>query len=168
MDILFLACWNFYTKNVILGSQKGRTRTLVIHFSCRNLDKLSIKCQSFLKSTKMSAFEQKISTCHSHGHIRVQNTLVQLEFRVKTNFEDSLQILICLSHKHLPFYTERKKWSHFDLKNWVTGGTKIRPGNPSNWRIFETNWLDIASQFNWLNFLGQNDSIFSFSVTGMQ
>ena len=24
------------------------------------------------------------------------------------------------------------KWSHFDLKSWVTGGTKIRPGIPSN------------------------------------
>ena len=30
-----------------------------------------------------------------------------------------------------------KKLSHFDLKSWVTGGTKI-----------------------WSNFLGQNDSIF--------
>ena len=26
----------------------------------------------------------------------------------------------------------KKKWSHFDLKSWVTGGTKIRPGIPSN------------------------------------
>ena len=33
-----------------------------------------------------------------------------------------------------------KKLSHFDLKNWVTGGTKI-----------------------WPNFLGQNDSIYSLS-----
>ena len=41
----------------------------------------------------------------------------------------------------------KKKWSHFDLKSWVTGGTKIRPGIPSNWRIFESNWLDIESQF---------------------
>ena len=23
-----------------------------------------------------------------------------------------------------------KKWSHFDLKSRVTGGTKIRPGSP--------------------------------------
>ena len=41
----------------------------------------------------------------------------------------------------------KKKWSHFDLKNWVTGGTNIQPGIPSNWRIFESNWLDIESQF---------------------
>ena len=44
--------------------------------------------------------------------------------------------------------TERKKWSHFDLKIWVTGGTIIWPGIPSNSRIFESNCLDIASQFN--------------------
>ena len=41
----------------------------------------------------------------------------------------------------------KKKWSHFDLKSWVTGGSKIRPGIPSNWRLFESNWLDIESQF---------------------
>ena len=33
----------------------------------------------------------------------------------------------------------KKKWSHFDLKSWVTGGTKIQSGIPSNWRIFESN-----------------------------
>ena len=27
------------------------------------------------------------------------------------------------------------------LKRWVTRGTKIRHGIPSNWRIFESNWL---------------------------
>ena len=37
----------------------------------------------------------------------------------------------------------KKKWSHFDLKSWVTSGTKIRPGIPSNWKIFESNWLSI-------------------------
>ena len=36
---------------------------------------------------------------------------------------------------------QEKKLSHFDLKSWVTGGTKIRP-----------------------NYLGQNDSIFSLSA----
>ena len=41
----------------------------------------------------------------------------------------------------------KKKWSHFDLKSWVTGVTIIQPGVPSNWRIFESNWLDIESQF---------------------
>ena len=41
----------------------------------------------------------------------------------------------------------RKKLSHFDLKSWVTGGAKIRPGIPSNWKIFESNWLDVESQF---------------------
>ena len=37
----------------------------------------------------------------------------------------------------------KKIWSHFDLKSWVSGGTKIRPGISSNWRIFESNWLDM-------------------------
>ena len=31
-----------------------------------------------------------------------------------------------------------KKWSHFALKSGVTGGTKIRSGITSNWRIFES------------------------------
>ena len=44
----------------------------------------------------------------------------------------------------------KKKLSHFDLISWVTGGTKIRPGIPSNWRIFESNWLDIESQIDWI------------------
>ena len=34
----------------------------------------------------------------------------------------------------------------FDIKSWVTSGTKIRPGIPSNWKIFQSNWLDIESQ----------------------
>ena len=41
-----------------------------------------------------------------------------------------------------------KKSSHFDLKIWVTGGTKIRLGIPSVWRIFKSNWLDIWSQID--------------------
>ena len=49
-----------------------------------------------------------------------------------------------------------EKWTHFDLKRWVTGGTKIWPGIPSNSRTFESNWLDIDSQFdsNILQLLG--------------
>ena len=69
----------------------------------------------------------------------------------------------------------KKKWSHFDLKSWVTGGTKIWPGIPSNWRIFELYWLkyspitrnpgpNFSSASQRLNFLGQNYLIFSFSV----
>ena len=42
-----------------------------------------------------------------------------------------------------------KKWSHCDLKSWVIGGTKIRPGIPSNWRILRVKiWLLISSQFD--------------------
>ena len=79
-----------------------------------------------------------------------------------------------------------KKWSHFDLKSWVTGGTKIRTGIPSKWRIFESNWLDIESQIdsisskidsilrvkltrywelNWLDIENQIDSILRVNFT---
>ena len=70
-------------------------------------------------------------------------------------------------------------------KIWVTSRTKILAGIPSNWRIFESNWLDIESQIVNLTqnilkllgipgrilvllvtqILGQNDSIFSFSTS---
>ena len=67
----------------------------------------------------------------------------------------------------------KKKSSHFDLRSWVTWGTKIRLGIPSNWRIFESNWLNIESQIestlrvklnqhwesNWINIESQIDSI---------
>ena len=66
-------------------------------------------------------------------------------------------------------HTERKN-RHIDLKIWVTGGTKIRLEIPSNWGIFESNWLDIGSQFN-SNILilpgipGQIDSILRVNLT---
>ena len=50
-------------------------------------------------------------------------------------------IFICSEHM-------TEKWIHFDLKSWVTGGTKIWPGIPNNWRIFESNWFVIESQFD--------------------
>ena len=60
-------------------------------------------------------------------------------------------------------YAERKIGSHFDLKSWVTGRTEIRPGIPNNWKIFESNYSESRVKFwfcHWLNFLGQNDTIF--------
>ena len=48
---------------------------------------------------------------------------------------------------------------HFDLKSWVNGGNKIRPGIPNNWRIFEFIWIDIESlnwRLHWLNNESQN------------
>ena len=68
-----------------------------------------------------------------------------------------------------------KKWSHFDLKSWVTGGTKLQ----SNWRIFESNWLSISSQFDsqyrvnltlniesiWLSISSQFDSQYRVNLT---
>ena len=38
----------------------------------------------------------------------------------------------------------------FDLKSWVTGGTKIWTRIPSNWRIFESNWLKILNGEFWI------------------
>ena len=67
------------------------------------------------------------------------------------------------------FYTKR---SHSDLNRWVTSGTKIRPGIPSNKRIssqFDSNILQLFGISGWilvpqwLNFLGQNDYIFSLT-----
>ena len=54
--------------------------------------------------------------------------------------------------------TERKDGAIFDLKSWVTDGTKIRSGIPSNWWIFESNWLDIESQFELTRNPGSNFS----------
>ena len=56
----------------------------------------------------------------------------------------------------------KKNKSHFDLKTWVTCGTKFWPGISSNWRLFEIlNWVDIESQFyskiiKFLEIPGQN------------
>ena len=47
-----------------------------------------------------------------------------------------------------------KKWSHFDLKSWVTGGTKKRPGIPGFIDIDS----NIESQFNLLSIFSQFDS----------
>ena len=55
---------------------------------------------------------------------------------------------------------ERK--NGLNLKSWVTGGSKIRHGISSNWRIFESNWLLILVlpvtqlfRSKWLHFFFQ-------------
>ena len=50
----------------------------------------------------------------------------------------------------------KKKWSHFDLKTWVTSETKILPVIPSNWSKYKSISLDIEIQFdsNTLQLLG--------------
>ena len=71
-----------------------------------------------------------------------------------------------------------KKLNHFDLKSWVTGGTKIRPNFlGQNDSIFlSMHWEKKFSHFDlksWVtggikiqpNFLGQSDSIFSLSAS---
>ena len=73
----------------------------------------------------------------------------------------------------------KKKWSHFDLKSWVIGRSKIRTRILSTWKIFELIWLDIESQFDsilrvnltrywestWLDIESQFDSIFRVNLT---
>ena len=46
------------------------------------------------------------------------------------------------------WYIERKKNKSFWHKKLVTCWTKIRPGKVGNWRIFESNWLNIKSQID--------------------
>ena len=76
-----------------------------------------------------------------------------------------------------------KKWSHFDLKSWATGGTKIRPGILSNLTQLFSNDSESRVEFyfpsdsiflgqnhsiirsKWLHLLGQNDSIYWVNMT---
>ena len=42
--------------------------------------------------------------------------------------------------KHIKITSHwKKKRNHFDIKSWVTGGPKIRPAIPSDWRILTLN-----------------------------
>ena len=57
--------------------------------------------------------------------------------------------------------------SFWSIKSWVSDGSKFRFGIPSNWRIFESNWLSISSQFDSdiLQLLGITGQILVPSVT---
>ena len=46
-------------------------------------------------------------------------------------------------------WTMEEKMKSFQPKKLSHWRTKIQPWIPSNWRIFESNWLDIESQFDW-------------------
>ena len=83
----------------------------------------------------------------------------------------------------------QKKLSRFAIKSRVTCGIKIRHGKVGNWRIFESNWLDIKSlidststveslidstlrvkltqhwESNWLNIESQNHSTLRVKLT---
>ena len=64
------------------------------------------------------------------------------------------------------FTTLKEKMESFWPKSWVTGGSKIRPRIPSNWRIFESNWLHIESQIViWSKFSSSSDSTFKVKMT---
>ena len=57
-----------------------------------------------------------------------------------------------------------EKMEPFDLKSWVTGGPKIRPGIPSNCRIFQSNWLDIENQIDNWTLNSQIDNILRINI----
>ena len=56
----------------------------------------------------------------------------------------------------------KEKLSHFDLKCWVTGRTKIWYGILSSWKIFESIWLKYSpiTQNPGSNFSSASDSTF--------
>ena len=82
----------------------------------------------------------------------------------RTDQEDqvSIRLSVRLSSRCPFLRTLKKKMESFWPKSWVTRGIKIRPGIPSNWRTFESNWLDIESQIDNLN---QIDSILRVKLT---
>ena len=80
---------------------------------------------------------------------------------ISQDFEQKIRChwAACFCCSFLRNHKLKEKWSHFDLKCWVTGGTNIRQGIMSNWRI--------SSQFdsNILQFLGIPGRIFVPPVT---
>ena len=54
--------------------------------------------------------------------------------------------------------TLKEKLESFYLTSWVNGRTKIGTENPTNWRIFESSWLDIEND-------SQYDSILRVKMT---
>ena len=66
--------------------------------------------------------------------------------KVATNNARTFQYLACVT---ILLTSLVEKIESFDLKSWVTRGTKIWPGIPSKERIFESKWLAASSQYNW-------------------
>ena len=98
---------------------------------------------------------------HFHNRLFVRYSIATAIFVCCAQLFCRPQKLLLLEGLHW-----KKKWSHFDLKSRVTCGSKILPGIPSNWRMFESNWLDIESQIDsilivkltiWLSILSQFD-----------
>ena len=81
------------------------------------------------------------------------------------NFIDQLNP-VCASTIH-----REKKLRHFDLKSWVTGGTKIRPCKVGNWEYlsqFNSQcWVNLTLNVDsiWLSMLIQFDSQCWFNLT---
>ena len=122
---------------------EGRKQSLYKPFYFRiNLYKLIVKYRSCLELTKINAFEKKSYV----------TTLSQIKRGASNKY---IVNIFTQLNKSVAIHW-KKKWSHFDLKSWVAGGTKIKPGILSNWWIFESNllrvkltiWLSISSQFD--------------------
>ena len=80
-------------------------------------------------------------------HSQSQIIIIYLALELKSRALETVTSTTALVHA----FHWKEKWSFLELKSWVTSGTNIRHGIPSNWRIFELNWLDIESQFaNWI------------------
>ena len=79
------------------------------------------------------------------------NELKTLKQHWEMSFETALSLTnyndLLYSINFLETAQKKKKLSKFDLKSWVSDRTIIRPGILSNCRIFESNWLEMSSQF---------------------
>ena len=81
----------------------------------------------------------------------------------QTNFTNLTAHLV---HRPTPCIHWKKKWIHFEFwpKKLSHDGTKIRPGIPSNWRIFELYQLDTESQVDNLTLSSYRESIWVYSI----
>ena len=103
--------------------------------------KLIQYCQPFFLSIKLIQFTQPLVSCLVYVWRHKYTSLGKILLWPYQGFP-----FFCDGSNTLPYFSAfvstfishwKKKWSHFDLKSWVTGGTKIRPGILSNWRILK-------------------------------
>ena len=80
--------------------------------------------------------------------IHLSEDIVKKNLMLLTIYSKLYVLMFYLESTNFDAISERKNGSNFDLKSWVTGGTKIRPGIPSNWKIFMSYWFDIENQFD--------------------
>ena len=128
-------------RQLILGRQRRRPylHPLVCHVpSCPFLATFATLYFSlpFVIAEKKNILQFALKSC---SLIRVIQLLVEM-----IEFQRTVSRRVKIGFVYLHHW--KKKWSHFDLKNRVTGWTKIESG----FRIIGEymNWLDIESQFD--------------------